>query len=226
MAKVLDVYLQRDLAGHLTQDAQGDVAFAYADSWLSNPQAIPLSHSLPLNRDEFPRKACGGFFSGILPEEGIRRLIARNLGISPRNDFAMLEQIGGECAGAVTFIHKGEALPELTPHYRELSNDELLAILRELPKRPLMAGDKEVRLSLAGAQNKMAMKIGGEYVFGKIGARHFEKFAEESKLAKPIVKRRVLELAEQLLSQLEITEYLSALKTLIKGRCERVMQKA
>jgi serine/threonine-protein kinase HipA len=44
-------------------------------------------------------KQCRGFFGGILPEESKREIIARNLAISARNDYAMLEQIGGECAG-------------------------------------------------------------------------------------------------------------------------------
>jgi hypothetical protein len=51
------------------------------------------------------------FFAGILPDESKCEIIAHNLGISARNDFAMLERIGGECAGAVTFIPAGQALP-------------------------------------------------------------------------------------------------------------------
>ena len=54
----------------------------------------------------------------------------------------MLERIGGECAGAVTFIPAGEALPERNYSYRKLSSEELAAILKELPKRPLLAGDE------------------------------------------------------------------------------------
>ena len=42
------------------------------------------------------------FFAGVLPEGRSRELIARILGISETNDFAFLERIGGECAGAVT----------------------------------------------------------------------------------------------------------------------------
>jgi len=92
-------------------------------------------------------------FSGILPEESKREIIARNLGISARKDYAMLEQIGGECAGAVTFVPAGELLPERSYHYRTLSPEELAAIFKELPKRPLLAGEEGVRLSLAGAQH-------------------------------------------------------------------------
>ena len=183
MVKILDVYLHRDLVGHLTQDAQGDMEFSYTENWLQNAVASPLSHSLPLRKEPFLKKECNGFFSGILPEEENRRLIARNLGISPRNDFAMLEQIGGECAGAVTFLPKGEPLPEPAPHYRELSTNELLSILRELPKRPLMAGDQGVRLSLAGAQNKIAVKVSGGRIYLPI------KGAPSTHILKPTYER-------------------------------------
>src|ERR1035441_5453795 len=149
MARTLDVYLHNHLAGNLIQDDGGQMAFRYAESWLSTAGAMPLSQSLPLRKERFARKECRGFFAGILPEESKRETIARNLGISARNDFAMLEQIGGECAGAVSFIPAGDALPESHSSYRTLSSDELTAILKELPKRPLLAGEEGIRLSLA-----------------------------------------------------------------------------
>src|ERR1700752_501183 len=144
MACTLDVYLHTDLVGHLTQDDDGDMSFQYAESWLQRAGAVPLSHSLPLRAQRFRRKECGGFFAGILPGEAKREMIARNLGISARNDYAMLERIGGECAGAVTFIRAGETLSEKDYDYRELTPSELAGILRELPSRPLLAGDKGI----------------------------------------------------------------------------------
>jgi serine/threonine-protein kinase HipA len=125
--------------------------------------ATALSQSLPLRKEPFWRKECRGFFGGILPEESKREIIAKNLGISAPNDYAMLERIGGECAGAVTFIPEGQTLPARNDTYRKLSNEELARILGELPKRPLLAGEEGIRLSLAGAQDKIAVRIeGGE----------------------------------------------------------------
>src|ERR1700733_8639954 len=100
MAKTLEVYLHERLCGHLIQDAHGQMRFKYAESWLEDAMAVPLSYSLPLRKERFNRRECEGFFGGILPEQDKRRAIARILGISPGNDVAMLEQIGGECAGA------------------------------------------------------------------------------------------------------------------------------
>ncbi len=159
------------------------MVFNYAASWLARPNATPLSQSLPLRKKRFSRKECRGFFGGILPEAGKRELIARNLGISARNDYAMLEQIGGECAGAVTFIPSGGALPEANCSYRTLTTEELAAILKELPKRPLLAGDEGIRLSLAGAQDKVAVRMEGGEVCLPLGD------APSTHIVKPAVER-------------------------------------
>lgn len=157
--RTLDVYLHRDLVGHLIQDDSGRLLFDYAPSWLEKPNACPLSRSLPLRSERYTRKECRGFFAGILPEEGNRKLIAKNLGISAQNDFAMLEKIGGECAGAITFTPSGQPLPRENISYRPLSDNDLVAILEQLPRRPLLAGEDGVRLSLAGAQDKLAVHV-------------------------------------------------------------------
>jgi serine/threonine-protein kinase HipA len=183
MARTLDVYLHNERAGQLVQDDGGQMSFTYAESWLNRPGATPLSQSLPLKRERFSRNECRGFFGGILPEEAKREIIARNLGISVRNDYAMLEQIGGECAGAVTFIPAGEKPPEQHYGYRKLSPGELAAILRELPKRPLLAGDEGIRLSLAGAQDKVAVRIEGNDISLPLGG------APSTHILKPAVER-------------------------------------
>ncbi len=183
MAKTLDVYLHNELVGHLIQDDGGQMVFDYAESWLDKAGATPLSQSLPLRKERFTRNECRGFFAGILPEESKREIIARNLGISARNDYAMLEQIGGECAGAVTFIPAGQALPERNYSYRTLSSNELAAILKELPKRPLLAGEKGIRLSLAGAQDKIAVRVEGIEISLPLGG------APSTHILKPDIER-------------------------------------
>lgn len=183
MARTLEVYLHQERVGQLIQDDHGQMVFDYAESWLTNPQAVALSHSLPLRPERYTRNECRGFFSGILPEAGKREMVARNLGISARNDFAMLEQIGGECAGAVTFMPEGEPLPARDDHYRELTEQELARILQELPHRPLMAGEQGVRLSLAGAQDKIAVHVSDERISIPLGG------APSTHILKPAIER-------------------------------------
>ena len=183
MSRTLNVYLRRHLAGQLTQDEHGQMSFRYVESWLTDAKAIPLSHSLPLRKERFSRRECQGFFAGILPEQSKREIIAKNLGISARNDFAMLEQIGGECAGAVVFITTGESLPEHNYGYRQLSSEKLAEILRQLPRRPLMAGEDGIRLSLAGAQDKIAVHISNNQISLPLGG------APSTHILKPAIER-------------------------------------
>lgn len=183
MTKTLDVYLHNNLVGHLIQDRHGQMVFDYAETWLNKPEAIPLSHSLPLRKERFNCRECRGFFAGILPEENKREIIARNLGISAQNDFSMLEQIGGECAGAVTFLPAGEAPPEQNYRYRSLTNHELAEILRILPRRPLMAGEEGIRLSLAGAQDKIAVRVKSGIISVPLGG------APSTHILKPAIER-------------------------------------
>lgn len=182
--RTLDVYLHSELIGQLIQDEHGQILFNYNESWLNHKEAVPLSHSLPLRTETFSRNECRGFFAGILPDEDKRNIIASNLGISARNDFAMLEQIGGECAGAVTFLPEGEVLPEKgEASYRKLADPELIRILEALPKRPLMAGDEGVRLSLAGAQDKLVVRVEGSNLSIPLGS------APSTHILKPAIER-------------------------------------
>ncbi|MDH4054542.1 MAG: type II toxin-antitoxin system HipA family toxin [Gammaproteobacteria bacterium] len=159
MARTLNVQYDRELVGQLIQDDGGQMTFKYDASWLGKPEPIALSRSLPLREETFTQKECRGFFGGMLPEDDNRKIIARILGISDKNDFAMLEQIGGECAGAISFLPEDEEIPDDDDRYRDLADAELAKILRELPRRPLMAGQDGIRLSLAGAQDKIAVRI-------------------------------------------------------------------
>jgi len=76
----------------------------------------------------------------------------------------MLNTIGGECAGAVSVLPSGET-PTVKPGYRELNEKELHKVIIDLPRRPLMAGVEGMRLSLAGAQNKLPVYMEDNRIF-------------------------------------------------------------
>jgi serine/threonine-protein kinase HipA len=163
MAHELAVWLFTDRAGTLAL-VEGRLNFRYASSWLSRPDAIALSASLPLQEESFDDSQTRPFFAGLLPEGRMRRLIAQQFQVSGQNDFALLDQIGGECAGAVTFLEPGQALPVpiQSDDVEWLSDEEVVAILDELPRRPMLAGKDGLRLSLAGAQDKLPVVFDGK----------------------------------------------------------------
>ena len=167
--RALDVYLHRNHTGRLILQDTGRMTFQYAPAWLEHPGAVALSHSLPLRERRFSQRECRPFFSGVLPEGENRTLIARILGVSENNEFALLEGIGGECAGAVTMLPEGTRLNALYDKVRELAGDGLARAVRELARRPLLAGTPNLRLSLAGAQDKLAVRVDGSAIFLPLG---------------------------------------------------------
>ena len=162
MAHKLDVWLFKEHVGTLGL-VNGRLDFAYTPEWLQRPNAMPLSCSMPLQTKHFDDHIARPFFAGLLPEGRMRQLIAQQLHVSGQNEFALLDHLGGECAGAVTFLEQGTALSQL-PHKDDiqwLTDVELLGILDELPHRPMLAGKDGLRLSLAGAQDKLPVIFDG-----------------------------------------------------------------
>jgi len=154
MTNGLLVRIDEDVVGRLWLDAKKRFCFQYDKEWLEQSR-IPLSLSLPLRAAPYSDDESHSFFANLLPEEKIRALIARNLGISLNNDYGLLERIGGDCAGAVSLYPETGEQKRDPGSYRQLSLDELDTIISELPQRPLLAGEKGIRLSLAGAQKKL-----------------------------------------------------------------------
>ena len=72
---------------------------------------------------------------------------------------------------------------------------------------------------------KMAMKLGGEYKINHVMAKNFDQLADEVGLAKPEVRRRILEMCEAIISSLSIIEILNSvqedIKKLIEARCRQ-----
>ena len=165
MARELEVWLFTDRIGTLAL-IEGRLNFRYSPDWLSRPDAVTLSSSLPLQAEPFDDHQTRPFFAGLLPEGHLRRLIAQQFQVSGQNDFALLDHIGGECAGAVTLLAPGQGLPSPDPgdEVQWLSDEEVVAILDELPHRPMLAGKDGFRLSLAGAQDKLPVVFAGARV--------------------------------------------------------------
>jgi serine/threonine-protein kinase HipA len=160
----LSVFLCNDYVGVLSCDKQQRFSFQYDQEWISKKNVPPLSLSLPFQETPYPDEKARPFFTNLLPESAVREAVARKLGVSLRNEFALLEALGGECAGAVTLHPLGVSIDKQSG-YRELSPEEFHKIIQDLPKKPFLAGEDGIRLSLAGAQNKLPVYLKGERIF-------------------------------------------------------------
>jgi serine/threonine-protein kinase HipA len=161
MMRRLVVWWNGRRVGELTQDRHGELGFAYGPEWLEDAGAPPLSASLPKRPEPFNRRECRPFFGGLLPEERQRDAAAQALGVSRANDFALLDRLGGDVAGALQLLPLDEqpALPAGPYRPTPLDDDGLIRVLDALPLRPMLAGEGGLRLSLAGAQSKLPVVL-------------------------------------------------------------------
>ena len=156
MTRKLDVYLQEHRVGCLEQANSGDLVFTYDADYLTIAK-YGISLSLPLQKENFTGPMVKSFFSGLLPEEGVRERLAKHLGLSEKNAFSLLEAVGGDCAGALALHPHGGSSAETSNDIEVLDTQRLNEILNIIKHRPMLAGDDGYRLSLAGAQDKLAV---------------------------------------------------------------------
>lgn len=162
--KYLDVFLHNNYVGKLCSE-DGDLSFTYDKNYLAKNEAVKLSSSLPLRAEPFENLVTSAYFSGLLPDEYVRKRLARYLRISEKNTFSLLQEIGGECAGAVSIHTEGSAPDKNEPSkYRILEDREANDILSALDKRPMLAGEEDIRISGAGAQDKLVISFVDEKV--------------------------------------------------------------
>lgn len=154
MSDRLCVYLNDALVGFLLLDEGRQFHFRYTSSWVNDHKAIPLSLSLPIQTVPFEHDEARSFFSNLLPEAELRQVIARKLGVSLQNDYALLQAVGGECAGAVRLLTENSTASE-RKEYRAIDDEQLNELIDSLPGQPMLVGEVGLRLSLAGAQNKL-----------------------------------------------------------------------
>lgn len=157
MSRILDVYLHDALAGQLVQGKGGALSFTYDGLYVEGGKPA-VSISMPVQEQSYDGTEVRAFFSGLLPDDIVRHRLAKYLGVSEKNPFSLLEVIGGECAGALSLYPEGDKPSEAkNADVKVLDEQSLKEILGLLRRRPLLAGDGGLRLSLAGAQDKIAV---------------------------------------------------------------------
>lgn len=154
MNNQLSVYFEETLVGFLWETTLSSLEFQYDRSWLEKSWSFSISYSMPLNERVYTKEA-HNFFTNLLPEGEVRIATARALGVSVENDFKLLEALGGECAGALSIGHTSQTLES---RYRPLMSDKNL--LEKFKQGVTLFSyiqqeSEEIRLSLAGAQDKV-----------------------------------------------------------------------
>jgi serine/threonine-protein kinase HipA len=154
-----------DLAvGKVDVAADGSLSLRYAERWLQTTGAFPLSVTMPLRAEPYPSDVISPWLANLLPEEEQLQVLTRSLGLDQADVLAVLAEIGGDTAGALSFDAATEralwAYTPLTTFYD--TPDPRLALERyfeDLGRRPFLVGEEGVRQSLAGGQKKSALAV-------------------------------------------------------------------
>ncbi|WP_231583385.1 HipA domain-containing protein [Luteimonas sp. FCS-9] len=145
--------------------------FAYAPAWIDHPASFDLSPWLPRSQgtilDGSTSRPVQWYFDNLLPEDQQRTRMAQDAGLRGSDDFALLAHYGAESAGALTLLPPHIVL---SPSGRTpLPDADLSQRIRNLPRHSL-AGGAEKRMSLAGAQHKLAVIEDRGALYQPIGA--------------------------------------------------------
>jgi serine/threonine-protein kinase HipA len=146
------VYLTDQRVARLDHQA-GQLTLRYESGATS-----PLSVRLPVREEAYGDSECRPFFANLLPEGSWRDAIARQLGVAPDDDFGLLSAIGADCAGAVALRSEPDWSAERS-RYIESTEIELARWVKNPAARPQLKSTPGLRLSLAGAQDKLLIHI-------------------------------------------------------------------
>ncbi|MDP2126025.1 MAG: HipA domain-containing protein [Pseudohongiella sp.] len=154
------------------QEVDGLWSFLYSNDWLTNPRCFSLSPHLPLSSEPLPdgasQRPVQWYFDNLLPEEGQRVLLARDARLDVADAFGLLTFYGAESAGSLTLLPPGTE-PVATEPLQPLTDIMLHQRIQRLPKAPLTQGAVK-RMSLAGAQHKLAVVLQNNELFEPAGA--------------------------------------------------------
>ena len=78
--------------------------FYYLDDYCNARESMPISISLPLQREPFSAESTKIFFEGLLPEGFIRKCVAKEIHANENDYLALLALLGNECLGAIRVV--------------------------------------------------------------------------------------------------------------------------
>lgn len=152
----------REIA-RIERDNRGRLTLTYADGWRHEPEAYPLSLSMPLAAQRHGHKPVETFLWNLLPDnDAVIERWARRFQVSARNPFALLSHVGEDCAGAAQFIRPdrlGVVLDQAPSPVEWLDEAGIAARLRALraDHTAWRAPSDTGQFSLPGAQPKTAL---------------------------------------------------------------------
>ena len=168
--RCLTIWIEQRRVGLLAEQS-GLWRLDYDPAWSQAADSFDLAPALARAQgsviDGASHRPVQWFFDNLLPEEAARTLLAREARISGDDAFALLAHYGAESAGALTLLGADDA--PASGGLRALDDATLQARITRLPHASLLA-DAPKRMSLAGAQHKLAVVVRDGQLFEPVGS--------------------------------------------------------
>lgn len=139
--------------GEIRNRASGDAEFVYEKAYLEQPDAVPISISLPLQPEAFSPGTTYNFFNGLLPEGFTRSQVAQFIHADPTDYMSILHSLGQECLGAIQIEAEGDGQEA---SYEKLSMERVRALANEGATKSAEIVTS-THLSLTGATGKAGL---------------------------------------------------------------------
>ena len=97
-----EVYVFDRLAGRIWEREPYGFAFAYDDSYRKSPDALPISHLMPIQDAPYIGETLFPFFDGLIPEGWLLDIAEETWKLNPRDRFGLLLACCRSCIGAVS----------------------------------------------------------------------------------------------------------------------------
>lgn len=172
-ASRLDLWMNGLPVGHWSRTAKGS-ELRYAEAWATDAQSRPVSLSLPLTPGNTPWRGdrVTAFFDNLLPDnDAIRERLARRYQAASVEPFDLLSAVGRDCVGALQLLPEGASPGDdlyriaATPLREADIAQRLRNITVDGPVGFNVPADDELRLSIAGAQEKTALlRLNGQWL--------------------------------------------------------------
>ncbi len=94
------VYVQGTPAGEISEEDDGYI-FKYYESYLQKEDALAVSLTLPLQREEYKSNVLFPFFDGLIPEGWLLNVVERNWKIDGKDRFGLMLASCRDCIGDV-----------------------------------------------------------------------------------------------------------------------------
>lgn len=160
--ETLHLFMNREYVGRLIYEKTGIMSLQYDKSWLHNPNARPISLSLPLREKKYSGQSVYNYFDNLLPDSNqIRARIQAKFQFKNSDPFTFLKKIGADCIGAIQLTNEKKITNIKNINSNPISGKEISKILKEYKNYPLgMKGETDdFRISLAGVQEKTAFTL-------------------------------------------------------------------